>query len=59
MEGYMVVFFTQQNRRYQGKMLGEWIVDVAKETRTLPGRLVSPSCCEGWVLPYFYRPSRG
>ena len=31
MKGYMVVFFTQQNRRYQGKMLGEWIVDVAKE----------------------------
>ncbi|MBA5961420.1 DUF190 domain-containing protein, partial [Pseudomonas lactis] len=26
MKGYMVVFFTQQNRRYQGKMLGEWIV---------------------------------
>ena len=31
MKGYMVVFFTQQNRRYQGKMLGDWIVDVAKE----------------------------
>ena len=31
MKGYMVVFFTQQNRRYQGKMLGEWIVDIAKE----------------------------
>lgn len=31
MKGFMVVFFTQQNRRYQGKMLGEWIVDVAKE----------------------------
>ena len=31
MKGYMTIFFTQQNRRYQGKMLGEWIVDVAKE----------------------------
>ena len=31
MKGLMVVFFTQQNRRYQGKMLGEWIVDVAKD----------------------------
>ena len=31
MKGYLVIFFTQQNRRYQGKMLGEWIVDVAKE----------------------------
>jgi PII-like signaling protein len=31
MRGFLVIFFTQQNRRYQGKMLGEWIVDVAKE----------------------------
>ncbi|SUD45509.1 MAG: putative ACR [Pseudomonas shahriarae] len=31
MKGFLVVFFTQQNRRYQGKMLGEWIVDLAKE----------------------------
>lgn len=31
MKGYLVIFFSQQNRRYQGKMLGEWIVDVAKE----------------------------
>jgi PII-like signaling protein len=31
MKGFLVIFFTQQNRRYQGKMLGEWIVDVAKE----------------------------
>lgn len=31
MKGYLVIFFTQQNRRYQGKMLGEWIVDLAKD----------------------------
>jgi PII-like signaling protein len=31
MKGVLVVFFTQQNRRYQGKMLGDWIVDLAKE----------------------------
>jgi PII-like signaling protein len=31
MNGYLVIFFTQQNRCYQGKMLGEWIVNVAKE----------------------------
>ena len=31
MKGFMVVFFTQQNRRHHGKMLGEWIVDLAKE----------------------------
>jgi len=27
----MVVFFTQQNRRYEGKIFGEGIVDAAKE----------------------------
>ena len=31
MTGYMIVFFTQQNCRYQGKMPSKWIVDVAKE----------------------------
>lgn len=31
MKGYMVVFFTQQNRRYIGKMFGEGIADAAKE----------------------------
>lgn len=31
MNGLLVIFFTQQNRRYHGKMLGDWIVDLAKE----------------------------
>ncbi|PCR94431.1 DUF190 domain-containing protein [Pseudomonas allokribbensis] len=31
MKGFLVIFFTQQNRRHQGKMLGDWIVDLAKE----------------------------
>ncbi|MFL1495414.1 DUF190 domain-containing protein [Pseudomonas antarctica] len=31
MKGFLVIFFTQQNRRYQGKMLGDWIIDLAKE----------------------------
>jgi PII-like signaling protein len=31
MNGFLVIFFTQQNRRHHGKMLGEWIVDLAKE----------------------------
>ena len=35
MKGFMVVFFTQKNRRYQGKMLGEWIVDLQKEMSPL------------------------
>ncbi|MBK5416014.1 DUF190 domain-containing protein [Pseudomonas sp. TH31] len=31
MNGFLVIFFTQQNRRHHGKMLGEWVVDLAKE----------------------------
>ena len=31
MKGFLVIFFTQQNRRHRGKMLGEWLVDLAKE----------------------------
>ncbi|MDA3297932.1 DUF190 domain-containing protein [Pseudomonas aeruginosa] len=31
MQGYLVMFFTQQNRRHEGKMLGDWLVDLAKE----------------------------
>ena len=31
MKGFLVIFFTQQNRRYCGKMLGDWVVDLAKE----------------------------
>ncbi|KTB72201.1 hypothetical protein AO067_08125 [Pseudomonas viridiflava ICMP 13104] len=31
MKAFLVTFFTQQNRRYQGKMLGDWVVDLAKE----------------------------
>jgi PII-like signaling protein len=31
MKGFLVIFFTQQSRRYHGKMLGDWLVDLAKE----------------------------
>ncbi|NBF03623.1 DUF190 domain-containing protein [Pseudomonas sp. Fl5BN2] len=31
MKGYLVIFFTQQNRRYHGKMLGDWVVDLARQ----------------------------
>lgn len=31
MNGFLVIFFTQQNRRHHGKMLGDWIVDLAKD----------------------------
>jgi PII-like signaling protein len=32
MEGYLVTFFTQRNREYQGVSLAKWIVEKAKET---------------------------
>ncbi|WP_223489141.1 DUF190 domain-containing protein [Pseudomonas sp. A-RE-19] len=31
MNGFLVIFFTQQSRRHEGRMLGEWVVDLAKE----------------------------
>jgi PII-like signaling protein len=31
MNGFLVIFFTQQNRRHEGKMLGDWLVDLAKQ----------------------------
>lgn len=31
MQGYLVIFITQQNRRYRGRMLGDWLVELAKE----------------------------
>lgn len=31
MEGYLVTFFTQQNRQYQNVSLGKWIVEEARK----------------------------
>lgn len=31
MQGYLVIFYTQQDRRHKGKMLGDWLVDLAKD----------------------------
>lgn len=31
MEGYLVTFFTQQNREYEGVSLARWIVDEARK----------------------------
>ncbi|MGE8154486.1 DUF190 domain-containing protein [Pseudomonas vancouverensis] len=31
MNGFLVIFITQQNRRHRGKMLGDWLVDLAKD----------------------------
>ncbi len=36
MKGYMITFFTQQDRRHHGKLLGEWIIHLAREMG-LPG----------------------
>jgi len=31
MKGFLVIFITQQSRRHHGKMLGDWLVDLAQE----------------------------
>lgn len=36
MNGYQITFFTQQDKRHQGKSLSEWLVLLAKEMG-LPG----------------------
>lgn len=36
MKGYVITFFTQQDRRHHGKLLGEWMVNLAREMG-LPG----------------------
>ncbi|OHC37943.1 MAG: hypothetical protein A3J25_16190 [Pseudomonadales bacterium RIFCSPLOWO2_02_FULL_63_210] len=41
MHGYQVTFFTQQNRRYKGKMLADWLVALAKDMHLRGATLVS------------------
>ncbi len=36
MDGYLITFFTQQDKRHHGKPLGDWLVRLAKELQ-LPG----------------------
>ena len=36
MNGYQITFFTQLNKRHHGKLLAEWLVQLAKEMG-LPG----------------------
>lgn len=33
MNGYQITFFTQQDRRHRGRLLGEWLVGLVKELR--------------------------
>ncbi|MBF0461228.1 MAG: DUF190 domain-containing protein [Magnetococcales bacterium] len=36
MKGYMITFFTQQDQRHHGTLLGQWIFNLAREMG-LPG----------------------
>ncbi|MBF0181782.1 MAG: DUF190 domain-containing protein [Magnetococcales bacterium] len=36
MKGYAITFFTRQDRRHHGKLLGEWLINLAREMG-LPG----------------------
>ena len=31
MRGFQITFFTQQDRRHEGKPLGEWLIQLAKQ----------------------------
>ena len=31
MNGYQITFFTQQDRRHEGKPMGEWLIHLAKQ----------------------------
>jgi uncharacterized protein len=33
MEGFQISFFTEQNRRHQGKPVGDWLLELAKEMK--------------------------
>ncbi len=42
MHGYQITFFTRQDRRHEGKPLGEWLIQVAKQLG-LRGATVIPA----------------
>lgn len=42
MQGYQLMFFTQQERSHHGKPIVKWLVDVAREM-ALPGVTVLPA----------------
>ncbi len=41
MRGYQVTFFTEQNRRHEGKPLGEWLMQLAKRLGLQGATMVS------------------
>ena len=41
MQGYQITFFTQQGRRYQGKLLGEWLIHLAMQLGLRGATIVS------------------
>ena len=42
MNGYQIAFFTQQDRRHEGKLLGEWLIQLAKQLG-LSGATILPA----------------
>lgn len=43
MHGYQITFFTQQDRRHDGKPLGEWLILLARELNLPGATLISGS----------------
>lgn len=41
MDGYLIIFFTQKNRQYNGISLARWIVEKARETGIRGATLLS------------------
>ncbi len=41
MRGYQVTFFTEQNRRHDGRPLGEWLLQLAKRLELQGATMVS------------------
>ena len=41
MRGYQITFFTQQDRRHEGKPLGEWLMQLAKRLELQGATMVS------------------
>jgi PII-like signaling protein len=41
MDGYQITFFTHQDRRHDGKQIGEWLLDLVKELGLLGASLHS------------------
>jgi PII-like signaling protein len=43
MKGFQITFFTQQDRKYKGKPLAEWLLQAAKDHGALGGTITAGS----------------